>query len=57
MKYMSLFFKVIAALAVFFVLCINDYTSFKGYLFVVFVCALVAGVCFFIARCIDEYDK
>lgn len=57
MKYVSLFFKVIASLAIFFILCIEDYTSFKGFLFTVFVCLVIAIVGFFIARCIDEYEE
>lgn len=55
MKYISLIFKVIAALAVFFVLCIEDYTSFKSFAYTVFVCAVIAVVGFYIAKCIDDY--
>lgn len=57
MKYISLIFKVIAALAVFFILCIEDYTSFKGFLFTVFTCATIAFVGFYIAHMIDNYDE
>ena len=57
MKYTSLFFKIIASAAIFFVLCIEDYTSFKSFLFTIFVCALIAFVGFYIAKCIDEYEE
>lgn len=57
MKYISLIFKVIAALAVFFILCIEDYTSFKGFIFTVFTCAIIAFVGFYIAHMIDNYDE
>lgn len=57
MKYVSLFFKIIASLAIFFILCIEDYTSFKGFLYTVFVCVVIAVVGFFIAWCIDEHNE
>lgn len=56
MKYISLTFRIIASLAVFFILCIEDYTSLKGFLYTVFVCMVIAVVGFYIAKCIDELD-
>lgn len=45
--------RVIGCLPILFILMINDFTSFKGFLFVIIVCVAISWACFTVARGID----